>query len=392
MTFFVTIVLLLLLGHAFFLVSGIWNVRRLHSKYKTHPILPNQNTNVHVFVPIYKFDKKAENCLIQLLNQRRKPDLVVTIVEAKNTSLVNQLQTYQNEYSYLKVVLAEQATTCSQKNLNLITGIKAYPDSKYYAFCDADVSLPPNWLSDFLYRKENHPEVDIVSSHQTIRNANGFGNFYYMGIHAMMIALGSNPLIKLSGVWAGSYIISKSAFDRAKVLEEWSIHISDDVVLQKLINRKRLTTIFAPEYILLSEPSEMTLIQSLRWFIKQMTFVKLYTPEVWIPLVFNHTLIALSYISLLLIPIFAMIHPDHTLLLLVLAFGIFLHLLSLGLLYLVKKEKDESYTNWIYYMFLGMILVGIVFIITIFKYTILWAGRKYFLKWNGEVKKIVEIN
>ncbi len=391
---YVSIVIALVFGativfHLAYLRAAVRNVLRRQRAYTPAPLIrENLDGPVHVFLPIRRPDARSRRTIEALLQQTLRPDRIVVIVEAGPDARVAWLQELCRSHERLSLIVATQAEHCGQKNRNLLTGIAAYPDARYYAFCDADTQPGPYWLADHLARLLRDPALDLVSTHQWVRRQPGTGNFYYTSLHAMMIALGSHPTLKRSGVWGGSFVIRAERWRDERVPELWSAAVSTDVVLQHLINRGRLRTHYAPELVVDGESPGLSFFATAGWFVRQMTCVKLYTPEVWLPLTFVHMILTVAYLALPAAPLLHLLVPAAAGPVYAAAIPGLVHLVCIPLIRRVRRSGSESYLAWLPRCYLPIMMGGIIFTITAFTYSVRWGGRTYRMKPGGDVIEI----
>lgn len=372
--------------HLLYLRAAVRNVLRRHRAYTPAPLLRQDlDGAVHVFLPVRRPDARSRRTIEALLNQTLKPDRIVVIVETGPDARVAWLQDLCRSHDRLHLVVAPLAVHCGQKNRNLLTGIGAHADARYYAFCDADTRPGPYWLADHVARLLRDPELDLVSTHQWVRREPGAGNFYYTSLHAMMIALGSHPTLKRSGVWGGSFVIRAERWREEQVPELWASAVSTDVVLQHLVNRGRLRTHYAPELVVDGESPGLSFLQTTDWFVRQMTCVKLYTPEVWLPLTFVHIILTAGYLAVPAAPLVHVFAPTFAAPFYAAALTGLVHLLCIPLIRRVRRGGGESYAAWLLRSYLPILMGGIVFTITAFTYSVRWGGRTYRMRPGGDV-------
>ena len=372
--------------HCLFLTGSVWNIRRAHAAYATRR--PRHPEDVAVFVPVWRLNQRARDCILSLLRQSLRPRRLVIIMESDQATACEWLREQANQYPELRLVFAPSATHCSQKSLNLLTGLKAFPEATYYAFCDADVIPGPDWLADHVLRLTEKPDVDLISTHQWVHRRPGAGNFYLTAIHSMMLTLGCHPWIQRSGVWGGSFVIRRESFEREQVARIWAQTIVDDVTLQNLVNRGRLRTMYLPELMLDGTAPDMGYLETDRWFTRQMTYVKLYTPDIWIILTVIHTIVTLSYMMMLAAPFVALLSPEHSVRALLLAGPGLLHAICVPVVRRIRREDQEPYSVWLAMSWFCMLTTGLVFLATAFLYHINWGERTYRLNLTGRVLSV----
>jgi cellulose synthase/poly-beta-1,6-N-acetylglucosamine synthase-like glycosyltransferase len=101
--------------------------------------------------------------------------------------------------------------------------------------------------------------------------------------NAMLLVLFStSSFLQDVGLWGGSMAIKKRDFDEMGVGEYWSQTVVDDMSLSKLVMKYSKKSIMVTPCITPTDDTLPTISQSIKWFERQVMFLKAYQKKTWV--------------------------------------------------------------------------------------------------------------
>ena len=179
----------------------------------------------------------------------------------------------------VKILIAGDAQSCSQKNHNLLCCYRHLPaDIEIMAFADSDACLRSNWLSHIVHplRKD---KVGVTTGYRWfVPQKNNLATLALAVINAKIAQLlGPN---RFNQAWGGSMAIRVEVFRQLGIEQLWSQSITDDLTLSYAIRKagKRIT--FVPACLVASH--EQTTWRDFFVFgRRQFLLTRVATPGMW---------------------------------------------------------------------------------------------------------------
>ncbi len=177
-------------------------------------------------------------------------------------------------------IQAGRASTCGQKNRNLLVGVEAIsPDSSVIAFADSVHQAAPDWLR-LLVHPIARGETDITTGYHHVIPEDC--RVITLARTATVLALYRMQESRiLTQPWGGNTAIKRDLFERLKVRDTWVNNVVDDVSLAVLLKKTGVTATPVREAWLSTPLTGETCKNWLQWLTRQWLYLKYCFPVSW---------------------------------------------------------------------------------------------------------------
>jgi cellulose synthase/poly-beta-1,6-N-acetylglucosamine synthase-like glycosyltransferase len=183
------------------------------------------------------------------------------------------------DFPQAQLVVCGPASGCSQKNHNLLAGLKAVePEVEILVFSDANQTTPAHWLQALVQPLIRGEALVSSSFHHIIPQDNCLATIGRC-FSVFMIYL-VKGLSSWDQPWGGSTAMKRDAFTRLAVSHIWSQTVVDDVTLAKRLQQAGVK-IAAASGAVLATPARETMASWEDWFTRQLLYLKFYFPFPW---------------------------------------------------------------------------------------------------------------
>jgi len=204
-----------------------------------------------VIVPCKGLDARFESNISSFFHQDYEDYLLWFVVADENDPAYAKLCQLKDRLAdcskarSIRILLAGQATSCSQKVHNMLYAYGQLPDDvEVMAFADSDICVRPDWLSHLVYplRKEKN---GVASGYRWfIPQQNNLPTLALSAVNAKIAQLlGSYSYVQ---AWGGSMAVRVEVFRRLGLPEMWQKAVSDDLSLSCTVKKAGLRVIFVP--------------------------------------------------------------------------------------------------------------------------------------------------
>jgi hypothetical protein len=179
------------------------------------------------------------------------------------------------------LVMSGPATSCGQKNYNLLAGLRAlgrYPE--VLVFCDGTHLAPSTWLKDLVLPLVTG-DAGVVSGYHHVLPGDGSLAAWGRAVTVLILYL-TRGVPGLNQPWGGATAIKSGLFENLGVKELWSRTVVDDVTLAALLQARGLPAGLAPGADLLTPLSGETLAGWRDWLTRQWLYLKFCLPGTWV--------------------------------------------------------------------------------------------------------------
>jgi cellulose synthase/poly-beta-1,6-N-acetylglucosamine synthase-like glycosyltransferase len=190
-----------------------------------------------------------------------------------------------------RLILSGPASSCGQKNHNLLAGLKAVGETReILVFCDATRLAPANWLKSMVLPLVRG-EAPVISGYHHVFPRD-------QGLSAWGRAVTVLFLFLIKGIslfnqpWGGATAIKRRLFEDLQVGRLWATNVVDDVSLAALLQEKGLRVGLAPGDSLITSISGDTLTTWGDWLTRQWLYLKFCLPATWLAVGFLFYLLA----------------------------------------------------------------------------------------------------
>ena len=272
----------LLLTYSLLTTLFTWENRRfVRSRMRElHAYTPQGR--VAIYAPCKGIDLELENNLRALLRQDYHDFEVYFVLESTADPACEVVRRLIAEHPQIaaRLLIAGRATDCGQKVHNLRHATAEIPAGvKYLAFVDSDACPRPEWLRSLILRLDR-PGVGAATGYRWFIPARpSLANHLLYAINssiALFFGAGGNHL-----VWGGSWAIRREMFETLAVRDAWKGTLSDDLVVSRIMRRRRLRVLFQPPCMVAS-PLDRDLRSMCGFLRRQYLIGRFYASNLWL--------------------------------------------------------------------------------------------------------------
>jgi cellulose synthase/poly-beta-1,6-N-acetylglucosamine synthase-like glycosyltransferase len=285
--------------------------------------------------------------------------------------------------------IAGLSSSCGQKNYNLIAAVNKAKDSDVYVFADIDISPQPNWLSEIILPLSKK-EIIVATGFRWLKAEKGtIGNQAHFYMNSFLYTLYSTAsFFGGVGIWGGTMAIRREDFEELEVHKRWAETVVDDSSLSQLVKKKKKKSILVPTCITHTDDLIEKASDAVRWFERQMMFLKLYQRSLWVSAM---PIILITFLTIIWLPLAVVLSFSTHYSFWQLAGGSSLLLLfgklSSDMIYPFLGCKPNM-VAFIFFQPVSLCLFLFSCIKTTFRRVIKWSGIKYYLSFRGKVIKL----
>ena len=242
--------------------------------------------SVRIFVPCHGMTEELAGNLDAIAGQEYEPFDVVCVTEAADDPATVAIeQACARHPGLFRRVVAGAATSCSQKNYNLLAAIRGHRDAEVYLFCDAKVRPRRDWVARMVEPFTLQRPPVVVSA---LCSGGRYRGWSLPHVLQQQVACWQSVSLMsfVGGVWGASMAIRRADFERLGVEGLWSRTIVDDTTLfQRLIADEGRSAMFAS---LDARPEPGYDMESmggfLEWGVRQLQYVHHCLPRYRLPM------------------------------------------------------------------------------------------------------------
>ena len=279
------------------IVPGLRNLFYVHVLFekRSRPARSARPARAGVFVPCKgAFPELADN-LEAVACQEYENFTVTYISESYEDPAIRAIERVVRRHPHCRHVVAGPAVSCGQKNHNLLKGLAQDSGSELFVFCDADIRPPREWLS-MLVSSLTADDVSVASGFRWLTPAR---RTLAGTLHSMVVAYQGAFMSCTStrAVWGGATAIRSSTFEKLGVADEWSRTVVDDMTLLHLLRRKRMSVVYDPRCLVVSNNAVSSVREVVEWLTRQILFLKFCVRPFWFAALATHIPTALLMLA-----------------------------------------------------------------------------------------------
>lgn len=171
----------------------------------------------------------------------------------------------------------ERLPACGLKCSALLAGIgQSAPNSKVFAFLDADIVPGPDWLRK-LVDAASEPACGVATGAIWFDPPDArLGTV----IRSLFNSAALFPAAIFNNPWAGSMALRKEVFEQTGLARIWAISVVDDGPVRAAVEKAGLTCRFVPSLIMANRES-CSFAFSRNWLGRMMKWASIYDPAFW---------------------------------------------------------------------------------------------------------------
>jgi cellulose synthase/poly-beta-1,6-N-acetylglucosamine synthase-like glycosyltransferase len=347
-----------------------------------------------ILLPCKGIPKDLENNLGGFLELDYNKYEVIFVTESETDPAVPYINKVIEGYKNAKRVVAGHATSCAQKNHNILAAYKhVSPSTEILVFADSDIKPAKYWLKELILPLADS-KVTVTSGFRWLYSSRGnVGEMTHSYVNIFMYVL-FNFACYFGGVglWGGSMAMRKKDFEELSVAERWGKAAVDDISLSQIVLKKHKKAVVVPQCVTHSDDLIQTVNGTVTWFKRQMMYFKYYLRPLWV-LVFPLEIMILIFLLLLPGAGVLSISDNWTF------FGLgggaalmfYLGELMTILMYPLLGAMPKFHKFVMYSPFIRLTHV-ISYLMTFLTNTIIWSGIKYYITFRGDVSKVERLN
>lgn len=348
----------------------------------------DNNSFVSVIVPVTGISPALRTNLISLIEQNYPFYDVIFVVRNKYDPAADVVNQLSKKYQQARRIYAGDTLTCSQKNHNLLAGVKEAGDkTDILVFCDSGHLAHPTWLATLLAPLFAKPSCMVASGYHQI-----FPQKYCLaslGRATCVLALNLvRQLPTLGQPWGGATAIRKELFEELSVAKTWQENVIDDVSLARILQDAKIPVAISTLADLETHLVDVSYRGWISWLTRQWIYLKFIYPGLWfitgLGAIFATILINVSIINCffaIFLPVPAQVFQ--------LSFFCFIFFSLCSMLLRLKHPKPGPLFLWLPSSLMGLTMGGWCHILTWLPNTIVWANIVYHVGKKGKVLKII---
>lgn len=177
-----------------------------------------------------------------------------------------------------RLVTAETARGCSQKNANLLAALaESFPAEGVLVFTDADYRRPPDWLRRLVAPVASGVAPVSAGYYFAVPGRGWRGA--WRPVAALLLFL-TRQYPALRQPWGGATAISARCFEDCGVAALWAGCVVDDVALAVRLRARRLAVAGLNASALLAPPASGG-VAGEGWWARQLAYLRALQPALW---------------------------------------------------------------------------------------------------------------
>jgi glycosyltransferase involved in cell wall biosynthesis len=350
----------------------------------------NYTPRCSIVVPCKGVPKNFGNNLRGFL-QLDYPDFeVIYVVEDAGDDAVPEIKKILSEDSRAKFVVAGLATECAQKNYNMLAALREVSDtSEVFVFADSDIKPATQWLREIVLPLQDS-KVTVTTGFRWLLSTSGsvgelchaYVNIFIYTCFCAACYFGG------VGLWGGTMAIRRKDFEELDVAKKWARAAVDDMSLSAVALKNRRKAVVVPTCLTISDDLLPTIGATVSWFERQIMYLKSYQRPLWL-VSLPIALFTGALICMLPVAVIGSLVTSYTFWELgggISAVAILGHT-AVALLYPMMGKMPYFGRFLLLQPFLRLTQM-VSYLKTWATKTITWAGIKYELSFNGDVKKL----
>jgi len=316
---------------------------------------------------------------------------VIYAVESADDAAVPEIKKIISEDCRTKFAIAGLATECAQKNHNMLAALREVDkSSEVFVFADSDIKPDKSWLREIVLPIQDG-KVTVTTGFRWLLSSSGsvgelchsYVNIFIYTCFCAACYFGG------VGLWGGTMAIRRKDYDELGIEKKWSRASVDDMSLSTVVLKNRRKAVVVSNCLTITDDLLPTVGATVSWFERQIMYFKSYQRLLW---VFPTLFIALfAGVLICLLPVAAIGALCTEYSFWQLGGGVSLAFIlghtATALLYpaLGKMPYFGRFLLLQPYLRLTHVLS---YFRTWTTRTITWAGIKYRLEFNGDVKSL----
>lgn len=325
---------------------------------------------VSILLAVRNEEKVLANCLDTLLYQDLPTSNYEIIIgnDGSTDDTLNILEAYSKKYRNIKVFTIENRLNNLKGKANVLAHLAREAKGKTFLFTDADMSLPPSWITSMLSLVK---ESTGIANGFSVPRPNGKIFSDLQTIDWLMAQNQLSLLEKFSipvTAMGNNLLVTRQAYNSVGGYEKIGFSVTEDFHLfRQIVNKgwsfRNAYNLNVPAYTLPETSISALLSQRLRWMQGALSLPK----TLLLPLIFNALYLPLLIVLFLFSPFIA-----------VMAFFIRWSIVSLSVVKVSIETGHKTLLKWAgLYDIYNLCLSFVLLLMYPFKKEINWKGRSF---------------
>lgn len=191
---------------------------------------PSTPSKAVVIVPIKGWSVRSAQFIQSLLTQDHPHYRVIFAIESRVDPAAGPLGEVVGGHANVALIEAGESVACSQKVWNLAQALEhLQPDDAFIVMADADVILPPTWLSTLNWAVVDQGQ-DIVTGYRVIVPDSPTLSAHLVASINLSVALAPR-ITGLTAAWGGTMAMTRATLEKLDLAKHWARALSDDLQL-----------------------------------------------------------------------------------------------------------------------------------------------------------------
>jgi hypothetical protein len=209
---------------------------------------------------------------------------VIYVTESADDAAAPEIKKILKEDGRAKFAVAGLAARCAQKNYNMLAALReARPDSEVFVFADSDIKPGVNWLREIVLPLQND-KVSVTTGFRWLLPARGsVGELCHAYVNIFIYTcFCTASYIGGVGLWGGTMAIRRRDYGELGVEKTWSRAAVDDMSLSTLALKNRRKAVVVANCITATDDLLPTVGATVSWFERQIMYLKSYQRVLWV--------------------------------------------------------------------------------------------------------------
>jgi len=328
-----------------------------------------------------------EAALTSLLSQPYPNYETVLVTRDLNDPATPLVRALLSRHPHSRHIVSGRACGCSQKNHNILAGVKALDDAvEILVFCDSTHEARPDFLQELIYPLVTGAARLTSGFHRIVPGDARVATLGRLQTVLTLHLLHGFACIALP--WGGATAVLRSVFDAGGVAGVLKQNVLDDFPLGQRLLRFGIRSLPAATAILDTHLSGQTMPGWKTWLTRQLLYLKYCLPGTW--LAAAAVVWVLGGPILLAVPAalggaLGLVPPPLALI----SLGFLLTLTGIGAWCRTLVPQPVPWGPWLLAFYANILMACWCYIQTWGPSTIAWHGISYQVAWGGRVKKII---
>jgi ceramide glucosyltransferase len=342
---------------------------------------------VALIVPLTGTAPEMEAALTSLLDQPYPNYETVLVTRDLEDDAIPLVRALLSRHPHSRHIVSGPATGCSQKNHNILAGVKALDDSvEILVLCDSTHQARPTFLPDLIHPLVTGAAVLTSGFHRIVPGDARVATLGRLQTVLTLHLLHGFAFIALP--WGGATAVLRSVFQDYGIAGVLGQKVLDDFPLGQHLLRFGIRAVPVATAILDTHLAGQTMAAWKTWLTRQLLYLKYCLPIIWLAAAAVVWVLAGPILLAVLAALGGAVGLVPPLLALV-SLGFLLTLTAIGAWCRTLVPQPPPLAPWLLAFYTNIFMACWCYLQTWRPGAIAWHGISYEVTWGGRVKKII---